>query len=157
MNPTTIESVNIHPEQESQITEIGEIPLSSDYPNYKQHLVDFYAYLNKNHKRWLVYQIKYTMIQGRTEFRIAPLFRKQWIRYRNISNFWKSTSSMPEEQKKYYHKPTNVLITDKVLRNIIDFARELDLDWYPVESGTREFFAKEYNEIGAYINYSKFR
>lgn len=123
-------------------------------PDYKQHLVDFYAYLNKDHKRWLVYQVKYTMIQGSTNFQIAPLFKTQWIRYKTMFNFWKP---VPESERRYYHKETNVLIIDPLLRKMIDFAIELDLDWYPVESETREYFAKEFNAIRAFVHYSKFR
>lgn len=125
--------------------------------NYKKHLYDFYAYLRGNPKRWMVYQIKNAMIQGQNHFRIAPLCTSQWKTYRHIFNFWKPIPATLDRNYRYYHKQSNILIVDPLLRMMIDFAIELDLQWYPAESQVRDGFSKEYSGINAFIDYSKYR
>ena len=124
------------------------------FETYKNHLKDFYGYLQKDHQRWLVYQIKSAMLKGHNRFRIAPLFKKQWKRYKNILNFWKP---IPKEHEKYYHKQTNVLILDPLLRKMIDLATTLEITWFPASSGNRDTFYENFDSIQAFIDYSKFR
>ena len=134
-----------------EIDEIDEIDgIDELHKQYRQHLEDFGKYLKNDWKRWSIMQIKQAMIQGQNSMYLFNMGKKDWKKAKNISNFWKP---IPEEDLKYYHKQTNVIVTSGWLRTVIDYLGDIDIEWMPVATQSTESLTLNFNQIHAIIKY----
>jgi hypothetical protein len=120
---------------------------------YRQHLEDFGKYLKSDWKRWSVMQIKQAMVQGKNTMYLFSMKGKDWKKAKNILNFWKD---IPENDLKYYHKETNVIITNEWLRTVIDYLSAIGMEWMPVATQSTESLTLNFNQIHAVIKYPTF-
>lgn len=101
-----------------------------EYPDQflKNHLQEFYKYLQNNRKIWAIMQIKNAMIRGHRHVFLGKISVKDYKKGRTIFNIkkWKQI-----ERNKYYHKKSNTLITSQYWRKVIDLLKELGFHWYP--------------------------
>ena len=133
-----------------------ELPCHGHTPQeYKNHLEEFGEYLKSDWKRWAVMQIKQAMMQGKTTIYLFNLGKKDWIKAKNIKNFWKKENILPPPDQKYYRKEENVLITNVWLRNVIDFLDDIGVQWFPVATQAIETLTMKYNQIHAIIKYPR--
>lgn len=124
----------------------------NSHEHYRVHLSEFGGYLKEDWKRWAVMQIKQAMVQGRNTLYLFTMKKKDWKTGKTVLNFWKKNPIAIEDQK-YYHTKTNVIITNKWLRSVIDFLTDIGLEWYPVATQNTETWTMNYNQIHGIIKY----
>lgn len=124
----------------------------NSHEHYRNHLSEFGTYLKQDWKRWAVMQIKQAMIQGKSTLYLFTMKKKDWKHGKTVLNFWKK-NPISEQDQKYYHADSNVLITDRWLRTVIDFLTDIDLEWFPVATQNTETWTMNYNQIHAILKY----
>ena len=93
------------------------------------------------------------MVQGKNTMYLFSMKGKDWKKAKNILNFWKD---IPENDLKYYHKETNVIITNEWLRTVIDYLSAIGMEWMPVATQSTESLTLNFNQIHAVIKYPTF-
>lgn len=122
------------------------------HEQYRIHLEQFREYLQEDWKRWAVMQIKQSMVQGQRTIFLFTMEKKDWKHGKTVFNLLKK-KIIPESDVKYYNEKTNVLITNKWLRSVIDFLEDIGLEWYPVATQNTETLVMNYNQIHGIIPY----
>ena len=124
----------------------------NSHEKYRIHLQEFSKYLNEDWKRWAIMQIKQSMLQGRRTIYLFGLKKNDWKHGKTVLNFWKK-KFVSDKEIKYYNSKTNVFITNKWLRSVIDFLEDIGLGWRPVSTQNTETITLNYNQIHGEIHY----
>lgn len=123
------------------------------HQQYKNHIIDFRKYLESDWKRWSVMQIKQAMVQGLRAIHLFDIKKKDYVYGKTIKNFWKK-NPVPESELKYYHEKTNILITGKWVKEVIDFITDIGMDWTPDSNERYESISVKYNKLFIKIPYT---
>lgn len=134
--------------QSTQSTQSTQV--SNQHLEYRQHLQQFGTYLKSDWKRWSIMQIKQAMIQGKITMHLFNMKKKDYKKAKNVLNFWKP---IPEEDIKYYHKKSNLIITNAWLRSVIDYLEDIGVGWIPFATQSTESLTLNFNQIHAKIIY----
>jgi len=126
--------------------------IATQHEAYRTQLTEFARYLRQDWKRWAFMQIKQAMIEGKHSLYLFNIQKNDWKKGKTILNFWKKDAISIEDEK-YYNPETNVLITNKWLRTVIDFLFDLGLEWMPVATQMYETLTINYNQIHVLIKY----
>lgn len=127
-------------------------PAQNLHQIYREQLDDFIKYLRDDWKRWAIMQIKQAMLEGKTSLFLCNMKKTDWRKGKTLLNFWKDNPVEPKDNK-YYHEQTNVIITNKWIRKIIDFLTDVGAGWLPVASQKYETFTLNYNQLHILIKY----
>lgn len=105
---------------------------------FKQQIVDYKNELYADKNKWLVEQIKYSILMGNFGLRLGIIPKSGYKKAKNLFNFWKEVDS------KYYFKDLNILITDQHIKNRIDYILGLGLNWFiGIEWNTLTTFSEQ--------------
>jgi len=118
-------------------------------PEYYKNILDkFWTFLKSDWRRWVIIQIKNTMLIGKTTMYIANLENKMWKKGKTLLTGFK----LDPKQTEFYNKKYNIVITDPGMRNIITFLTSLGMTWYIVPEWTTAMVTNKYYSL--YVRWS---